>query len=233
MKRQLILAFILCALCVSAHARVVHVKLQGTAQSVDDPDSLLPFGDIEVGITQLISEFDLDLDTRDGQINDPNFGYYLGALSNTSLTANGITLRERISNIANVFNDIENTNTGSFTDIWFADGNVANYDEAGFPIGTVVKAVIFFSSGDTAAPVPPLTSDELVAPFLSPDWGAMFIEGRISTFDPTTSESVTLASIYAPLESIEITPIPIPTAFWFFTSSLGLLGWMTRKERMI
>ncbi len=216
MRRLLVLSLLLTGFSVQAAS--VSVRITGTLTDFSDPDSLLPFGSLIVGITQFTMLLHLDLGVPDLAGADPVFGVYPNAVQQTSLSANGSTVNGTGSAPIVVANDQLNPDTGDFSDsLVIHSGNAPN--EAVFVLVLVNVA--------STSPAPPLTTDELVLPFDSPDWPNKNI--YVSIFDEILDPdipAVRLASASVLVDSIQV--VPIPAAAWLFGSALGLLVWMRR-----
>lgn len=216
MRKLLVLSLLLTGL--SAQAASVSVRVTGTLTDFSDPYSLLPFGSLIVGTTQFTMLFNLDLDVPDINIADPEVGVYINAVQQASLSANGSTVYGLGHTSIVVVNDSLNPDTGDFSDVLVIGGGKS---ENGVGFGLVLA-----NFGSTS-PAPPLTTDELVIPFDSPDW----LDKRISVsiFDEILDPDIPpdlLASASVLVDSIQV--VPIPAAVWLFGSALGLLGWMRR-----
>jgi len=212
----LLVAFVLLALPLSGQGAPVIVTATGVVNDVNDPDSLLPFGPLIVGTTQVSMSFTYEDSTSGGPLTS-DIKLYNGAISTMSLTIGGTTLSPNSIDTSRIliFDDADRSAVDPdlpFLDQWFGtveESGTLEIEKYNFSLVTL----------SATAPVAPLTSTDLVEPTWPSAWNRTLIGYQI--LDANDPEIV-LASVSANI-------VPVPSAVWLFGSALGLLGWIRRK----
>ncbi|RLA30353.1 MAG: hypothetical protein DRR15_14935 [Gammaproteobacteria bacterium] len=210
-----------------AMAVMVSVVATGTVSEVIDPDGLLPFDSLVVGLTPGILTFQYDDETPVGMFSSPTVAFY-----NTgqfmSLMLGGETVTKELMTIS-IFDDWESPSTpGIYQDTWQAHASSRQVND---PMPDIIHVMGFFTAiEDSTLPIPVLDSVDLV----KPEWPGGFAFGQFSYLifsqPQGTSEVNVLARVEVNLETLSA--VPIPAAAYLFGSALGLLGLMRRSQNI-
>ncbi len=210
-----------------AYSATVTVVAEGVFSEYTDPDGLLPFAEPASGTIFTIS-VTYDDTTPDVLFFLPYIGLYNNSISDMSLTIGGDNFGIGEFSQIVILNESETGEGTNIADEWLARTDTTT------PAGTPNMVLVEGFSMDLAtvldsAPVPPLSTTELVAPSWPSGWNIGEIKYNIilRTQDNTAPQEE-LAWAIANITSITV--VPIPAAVWLFGSALGLLGWMRRKR---
>jgi hypothetical protein len=232
-----IAGILLCLTGVAAQAANVHVVASGTFSQVTGDAGKLPFAIPAPGtvFTLTFSYDDSAVDITELGGPTPEVGIYRTAISTMSLSIGG-DLYSGISpnSIILLDNALNDQDPGNTADNWFASSDV-------FVSGDGAEehdiAMTLFNLAPIAeSPIPPMSTTELVEPFLSPDWSIAAIRYRIKELtevEPGKFTSELVAAAEANIESLVVTTVPVPGAVWLFGSALLLLGRCRRRSRAL
>lgn len=219
------IALVLSIYAMATDAANVTVVASGAMTEFLDPDSVLPFAEPSTG-TIFFLTFTYDDSTVDftkvldpSDLN-PSFGLYRDPISSMSLNIGSQQYVLGSESQIIIFDNTLNA-AGSIVDLWAAEAIVGSSSFA------ETFGLSLVATGDSA-PIPVLSSDELVEPFWPGAWGSSTIRYEIQE-EVAPSEWVTRALASADIESFSVTTVPIPAAAWLFGSALGLFGWIRRK----
>lgn len=238
-----------CALSIatlSTQAAPVSVTVQGTLVSVSDPDNLLTFVPPAIGSSATYYAV-LDETAPSGydqyKSGELSFGnqYYDGVPSFhiPGFNLTGATSGVRIANdmLASDWAYVDSefyspTNVGMYIDIVNIFANQAIYldNRPGPGLGPLYYEFgLAFESGADATPVSPLTDTQFHIPDPN-DWQNAFIYFSTTgnTIDTTTTPYSYKASqsfLTFQIDSVTVTPVPVPATIWLFGSALlGFTG---------
>ncbi|MGI9330535.1 MAG: hypothetical protein ACR2QB_07425 [Gammaproteobacteria bacterium] len=230
-----ITGILLCLTGVAAQAANVHVVASGTFSQVTGDADKLPFAIPAPGTV-----FTLTFSYDDSAVDitgptTPEVGIYRTAISTMSLSIGG-DLYSAISpnSIILLDNALNDQDPGNTADNWFASSDVFVSGD-----GTEehdIAMTLFNLAPIAESPIPPMSTTELVEPFLSPDWSIAAIRYRVKELTELESGQVTaelVAAAEANIESLVVTTVPVPGAVWLFGSALLLLGRCRRRSRAL
>lgn len=192
--------------CSPTHATILNVVAVGTFSNSYDPLGILPFAPPAAG-TVFTLNFTYDSETVDSLPGDPVAGVYDGAMSGITLLVGNLAIPALADNRVLILDRAE-------SDVWQAT-SFSSVDSVYTYFG-----VQFINVAGNA-----LSSDALIAPsFPFPPWNLALIDYVVSDrSSPDFSEWITLAEAHAFVQTVTVTPVPLPpTALLLVTSCFAL-----------
>jgi len=224
MKTTIALVLLIAAmLSTSAYSSIITVVAEGVFSEYTDPGGYLPFAEPAPGTVFTIN-FTFDDTTTDELDFLPYIGLYRNPISDMSLMIGDDTFGIGENNSILILDDAESGGGANRSDIWIASTSTAT--PTGMPNMVVVEGFsLILATVLSSAPVPTLSSANLVAPSKLSNWNLSEIRYTVSlqSQDGTVPQEE-LALAYAIITNMTV--VPLPAAVWLFGSALGLLGWM-------
>lgn len=213
----------------AAQPAVFEVRASGPFEVVD-PLGLLPFATPPVGATlHLAFSFD---DAVAVASSEPFRASYMDGISPLRLSVGGETYV-----LANGAREIRVTNDCAcvdpspvlgqpYEDSWQVAQSFLRAEE-----GLVEAVTLALANSPFGAPGGPLATTALVAPPALDEWGSSAIFYTIGESEPALRPGGRFALIRGRPTSLQVTPVPGPSALWLLGGALAALGSVGRSGR--
>ena len=192
MRRDL-LALVLSANVMVAHAANITMEASGALTEFSDPGGLLPFAEPGTG-----TEFSLRLtydDATPDSIPVPEAGNYDGAISAMTLSFGAESFQLQPVNFITVIDDAVSTQPGEVYDLWVA--KTLTETPTGNSGETLLEGFGIIFVEENPPPVSSLTSDDLVVPGWPGAWttAMIFYNVQLETVVNGNTTIETLANV--------------------------------------
>jgi hypothetical protein len=201
---------------------VLEVRASGPFEVVD-PLGLLPFATPPAGATlQLAFSFD---DAVSVASSEPFRASYVDGISPLRLSVGGETyVLANGARVIRVTNDCACVDPSPvlgqpYEDSWQVAQTFLRAEEGLFETMTLA-----LGNGSIGAPGGPLAATALLAPPALDEWGSSAIFYTIGELDPALRLGGRFALIRGRPTSLEVTPVPGPSALWLLGTALAALG---------
>ena len=197
----------------SLHAVTVNVTATGIFSDYSDPSGLLPFSMPAAG-TEFTLTISYDDQTSDALPGNPKVGLYLNTVSSSTLVISSEPFTATGTGNIVIIDDALTDDGTNYGDIWQTFSSVSS---AGITEDSIGLLLI---NPQPELPVTPLTSDALIEPFGPTGWLVANISYRVVE-SPVLGDSFVAAFANAHIDTITVSPVPVPPAFLLFVINSG------------